>query len=178
MTTSFDLLGLTQTALLGHTDAGGRAFTPGDWPTQPDQYPLLKLRVIAEDRQSLGRGGPPQFLVTTTVRILGEVSAPAAVDDAGATVAEAALWQLKRQVEVAVINSYPLTILIQQFPFIRSQLNFNSEGATHLAGIQIDVGLEFVQGPEDFAPIQAPAIAEVDITVPTYPPIREKFTFP
>lgn len=155
MTTSSDLLDLVAAALVadGATSAAGHIYRPADWPTQNDQYPNLKLKVVRESKQSLGRGGGPQFLVTTTIRIIGEVSAPAATGDAGAVAAEAALWQLQREVEVAVIGSYPLEQRVQQIASVDSQLAYNADGETHLAGIQIDLTFEFYQGPEDFAPI-------------------------
>lgn len=174
MTTSSDLLDLVYQALStdgGATDAGGRVYKPGDWPTQPDQYPILKLRLIGEDRVSQGRASV-QFTTTAIIRIIAEVSAPATLDDAGATGAETALWRVKRQVEVAIVNSYPLFRSIQQLASVRSQLAFNSEGATHLAGIQMDLSLEFYEGPEDFAPIEADEIDQVSIAATHYPPAR------
>jgi hypothetical protein len=173
ITTSQDLLTLSIAALTvtnATTTAQARVFAPGDWPTQPDQYPILKLRLTAEDRQSLGRGGAPEFTTTTTIRIMGEVSEPASVDNGGASLAEASLWQLKRQVEVAIINSYPLTSLLQHFPSIRSQLAYNSDGPTHLAGIQIDIQMEFYEGPESFAPVDATDLDEISLTATNYPP--------
>lgn len=180
MTTSGDLLDLVYTALLGPvatasppvyaTDAEGRILRPSDWPTQAGQYPTLKLRVPRETKQSLGRGGPPQFTVVTTIRILGEVSEPASVGDGGALAAEAALWRLQRQVEVAVINSYPLEAQIQQVASVDSRLSYNSDAETHLAGIQIDVALEYYQGPEDFAPIDADDLTELRTALTDHPP--------
>ncbi len=165
ITSSGDILTLVVAALRfpDATGAGARVYRPGDWPTQGGQYPILKLRVPRESKQSVARGGPPEFTVTTTIRIVGEVSAPAEVNDAGAAVAEAALWALARQVEVAVIGSYPLEQQIQQFASVDSQLAFNSDAETHLAGIQIDLAVEWYQGPESFAPIIAEDLAVLDL---------------
>lgn len=172
MTTSADLLNLVVAALRapGASDAGDQVFEPGDWPTQNDQYPRLKARVVREYKQSLGRGGGPAFIVTTTLRVLGEVSAPAQFEDAGAAAAQAALWRLQRQVEVAVIGSEPLTSAIQQIASVDSQLAYSADGETHLAGIQTDIALEFYQGPEDFAPIAATDLQEVAAAWPAYSP--------
>lgn len=180
MTTSADLLDLVVAALSapGATGAGDRVYRPGDWPTQSGQYPILKLRVVREVKQSLGRGGPPEFTVLTTIRIIGEVSAPAAVNDAGAAVAEASLWLLQRQVEVTVIGSYLLELQIQQFASIDSQLSYNSDAETHLAGIQIDLTLEFYQGPEDFAPIAAEDLEQIDVALTNQPPAGFTATLP
>ncbi|HEX7850139.1 MAG TPA: hypothetical protein VF485_10460 [Sphingomonas sp.] len=170
VTTSEDLLQLCYEAVLNVTDAQNRVYKPGDWPSQDEQYPLIKMRLIHEARTSLGRGGAFDFLTVATIRLTGEVSAPATIDDAGATGAESALWRLKRQIEVAVINSYPLTKLIQNIPTIVSQLDFSSEGATHLAGVRIDLQLEFYEGPESFAPVAAVDLEEVTIANTTLPP--------
>lgn len=181
MTTSQDLLELVVAAILGPnaaaqpatfaTDAQDRVYAPGDWSTQDGQYPIIKLRVPQESKQSLGRSGPPEFLVLTTIRIVGEVSAPADVNDAGASAAQTALWQLQRQIEIAVVGSYPLTRQIQQIVSINSQLSYNSDAETHLAGIQIDLVLEFIQGPDDFAPVDAEDLDIVTGEFPDFPPV-------
>lgn len=155
----------------GVTDAGSQVFSPGDWPTQGDQYPRLKPRVVQESKQSLGRGGGPSFTVVSTLRIIGEVSAPAQFNDAGGSAAAAQLWRLARQVEVAVIGNGALYDAgVQQFATVNSQLAYSSDGETHLAGIQIDIGLEFYQGPEDFAPVAADDLDEIAAAWPAYPP--------
>lgn len=172
-TTSASLLAVVVSILsaAGTTDAGLQVFSPGDWPTQSDQYPRLKARVIRETKQSLGRGGGPAFTVVGTVRIIGEVSTPVQFDDAGAATAAAALWQLARQVEVAVIGNDALWRAgVQQFSSVDSQLAYNSDGETHLAGIQIDIGLEFYQGPEDFAQTTSTDLDEVVTNWPAFPP--------
>lgn len=180
MTTISDLLGMVQKALLGPnatlpapsyaTDAGGRVYMPGDWPTQGGQYPILKVSVPRDIKQSIGRSGPPEFTVTTTIRIVGEVSVPGQANDAGAAVALAAALQLGRQIEIAVIGSYPLTASIQQIASVDTQIAFQ-DGETHLAGVQMDLTLEYYQGPEDFAPIAADDIDEMDVTLTNYPPL-------
>lgn len=154
MTTAADIVDLVEAALRtpAATEAGDSVFRPGDWPAQPDSYPLLKLRIVSENKQSITRSGSVQFTTTLTLRIIGEVSAPVSLEDpAGASVAEAALLRLSRQVEVAVIGSYPLELQIQQISSVSTQFAFNGETATHLAGIQKDLTIEFYEGAEDFA---------------------------
>lgn len=166
MTTSLDLLDLVYEAIVSAgTDAQERVHRPGDWPTQLGGYPRVKLRLIAEDRQSLGRSGPAEFTTTATIRAIGEVSAPAQLDNGGALAAETNLWALKAQIDAAVVGSYPLMAEIQQISSMRSQLAFNADGATHLAGVQIDFALEFYEGPEDFPPPPSWPLDEVDLRV-------------
>lgn len=177
--TSIDLLGLVRDALVAAgTDAGSRIYAPGDWPTQPDSYPITKIRLVNESRQSIARSSAPEFTTTALIRIISEVSAPAKLDDAGATDAEMACWRIKRQNEVAIVNGYPLTASIQQISSIYSQLAFNSEGTTHLAGIQTDLALEFYEGPESFAPIIVDELLEMRLSDPHYPPHGFDFLLP
>ncbi|WP_395391487.1 hypothetical protein WBP07_12685 [Novosphingobium sp. BL-8A] len=172
MTTSLDLLDLVQSAIAAAgTDAGDRVYRPGDWPSQEATIPQIKLRLLSENRASISRSGAPQFTTTATIRAFLEVQAPASEDDVGAGIAEAAAWKLKRQVEVAVVNSYPLTQQIQQIASIRAQFAFNSEGAMHLAMVVLDLDLEFYEGPDNFAPIQADDLEEISLTATNYPPV-------
>lgn len=157
--------------LVYRTDAGANVFRPGDWPAQDGQYPLLKARITSEFKQSLSRSGAPEFNVTTTVRVEAQVSAPAAVGDAGAAAAEAALWRLARQVEVAVIGSYPLTQLIQRIASVSTQLAYSSDGETHLSGAQIDLAIEWFAGPDCFAPPPYDDLTSAQVTIPNYPPL-------
>lgn len=164
-TTSLDLLDAVHQAILAaDTAAGTNVFRPGDWPTQVGQYPIIKLRLVSQSRQSLGRGAV-EFITIATIRAMIEVSAPARVDDLGAQDAETQLWNLAREVDVAVIGSDPLARLVQQVASVQSQLAFTSEAATHLAGLQMDIALEFYEGPWSFAPIDAQDFTEVDATV-------------
>lgn len=166
MTTSVDLLGAVHDAIVAaETAAGEQVYRPGDWPSQVGVYPIVKMRLVSEDRQSPGASGAPQFTTVATIRIIAEVSEPAQLDNAGATAAETALWQLKRQIDVAVVNSYPFEGMVQQILSMRSQLAFNSDSATHLAGIQIDLALAFYEGPESFAPVETADLDEVDVTL-------------
>lgn len=164
-TTSLDLLDMVHQALLaGRTAMEQRIYRPADWPTQPGQYPIGKLRLIGESRQSLGHGATVEFITTATVRLLIECSEPAQLDDTGAAAVEQALWLVKRQAEVAVIGSYPLEESIQRFVSIQSQLAFTT-AATHLAGVQMDIAMEFYEGPESFAPIDSDDLNEADVTL-------------
>lgn len=171
MTTSLDLLQHAYDAILqANTAAQSRVYKPGDWPTQDGGYPIVKMRLVHEQRASLGRGGAIEFTTVATIRIAAEVSGFASVDDVGATGVESQLWALKREIEVAIVNSYPLTRLIQNIPTMTSQLAFNSDAATHVAGVQIDLSLEFYEGPESFAPVVSDDLTEVTIVNPNLPP--------
>lgn len=151
------------------TSAADRVRRPGDLPTQPDVYPVLKLRMIGETKQSLGRG-TPGWLVTVTIRVIGETAAPALVSDPKSSEIEARLWLLKDEIERAIINSYPLFSHVQQLAAVQTQLAFALEGK-HLAGIQSDYTFEIVESGEDFAPLAADEITELHAVDPLHPPI-------
>jgi hypothetical protein len=150
------LLCMTLDSLLAaNTDAGSRIFTPGDWPTQLDQFPVILVQVTRDDKQSTGRGGVA-FTVVTTLRITARVDALGETADLGGAHAEDRLWRLQRQIERAVINSDHFidpdagVPFLQQFPSIRSQVGVNADGETQIAELVMEVGMEYFQGPDDF----------------------------
>lgn len=165
ITTTAGLQDLVQGILLAaNTSAGNRVYVPGDWPTWDMQYPALLCRAMRDDKQANSRSGV-SFTVTSTIRVTGRVQAPADAGEDGALVAETAAWFLARQVEVAVINQYQLTLQLQQFPFVRTEIKVSSEGREHYAEFVMDIGMEFYQGEEAFCQPAASALTEVNVTV-------------
>ncbi len=162
-TTADDLVALMVVALTGSTAAANNVFAPRDWPAQLGVMPILKVQSPTERKESLGRSGAQQFNVIATVRVIGNVTALASSGDAGAAAAMAALRVLQRQIEVAIINSYDLTLRIQQIAFVEIQNRITSEGKQHVGELIMDFGLEFYQGPEDFAPPTISALEEMAI---------------
>lgn len=170
MTTEVEVFAALQAALTGKTDADDRVAIPGDLPTQSDQFPILKARVLAEDKQSSGHGSI-SFTTLLTIRINGEVSEPVDPDDdlLVATI-QAKLLALKRQVEIAIINSYPLFRIVQRLVGVQSQFAY-SANATRLAGIQCDYTFELYQDADDFAPLDVDTITELQAADPLHPPV-------
>ncbi|HZV08746.1 MAG TPA: hypothetical protein VFF94_03275, partial [Novosphingobium sp.] len=169
--TSDSLLSLFLACLTadGATAAGSRVYKPGDWPAQSGQLPVIKLRILRENRQSAGRG-TVMYTTTATIRVMGEVESYAEPDNAGAAAAEGACWALKRQIEVAIVNSYALFMRIQQIASIDSQLAYNSEGRTHVAAIIMDFAVEFFEDSDSFAAIAADDAADVLLSATNYAP--------
>ncbi|CNI30275.1 Mu tail sheath family protein [Yersinia aldovae] len=156
---------LVVAAITGHTDAGNRVYSPRDWPTTEELYPVILVQTLIEEKQSLGRNAP-QFNTITTVRITGrlqELDSEYAND--GADKAELALERLREQIERAVINSYDLTRQIQQFAKVRSTIDLDSGGEGHMAQLLMELDIEYYQGPEDFHPIVADPLEGIDITM-------------
>ena len=153
------------TALVGHTDAGDRVYSPRDWPTSSTIYPALLVQTPFDHKKALGRN-TPAFTTVTTVRITGRVQEyDGETDDDGAMRAETALENLREQVERAVINSYELTRKIQKYAEVRSTINVDADGEAHMGQLLFEIDIEHYQGPEDFYPVDPPPFEGVDITI-------------
>ena len=173
MTTSAELRTVFVTALKGATDAGQSVYSPFDWPTQNDSYPLIIVRAPKERKESLGKAAPI-FLVTTTFEIVARTRSAAIAGDAGSALAIAALEAIKGQIEVALINNPTVWVdpmdssggnRIQQFASVDSEITTSSEGEMPMAELAMRVEVEFVQGPDDFYPIPSNQIAGFDAGV-------------
>lgn len=158
MTTSAELRDLFVEALGGATDANANVYSPFDWPTDPDAYPIIIVRAPKERKQSLGPNAPI-FDVTTTIEITARTKSIALLGDAGSAAALAAAERLKGQIEVALINNPFLwahpdgSQRISQFASVDSELTTSSEGDMPIAELLMHIEVEFTQGPEDFFPI-------------------------
>ena len=158
VTTSAEIRSVFVTALKGATDAGQSVYSPFDWPTQPDSYPIITVRAPKERNESMGRNAP-LFTVTSTIEIVAKTKSPALVGDAGSAVALAALEVIKAQIESALINNPAVWAVpgdaygaqrIQQFTSVESEMSTSSEGEMPIAELVMHIEVEFVQGPEDF----------------------------
>ncbi|HFF4636545.1 TPA: ATP-binding protein [Yersinia enterocolitica] len=156
---------LVVAAIIGKTDAENRVYSPRDWPTTEEMYPVILVQTPIEEKQSLGRNAP-QFNTITTVRITGRLQElDGENENDGANKAELALERLREQIERAVINSYDLTRQTQQFARVRSTIDLDSAGEGHLAQLLMELDIEYYQGPEDFYPIEADSLLGIDITM-------------
>ncbi|CAI1502860.1 Uncharacterised protein [Serratia grimesii] len=152
-------------ALKNKTDAGDRVYSPRDWPTTADMYPVLLVQTPIDVKNSLGRN-VPQFNTVTTVRITGRLQElDDKSEDNGAEKAEEALEQLREQVERAVINSYELTRQIQQFFQVRSTIGVDADGEGHIAQLLMELDIEYYQGPEEFYEIDTEPLEGIDATI-------------
>lgn len=164
MTTTSELRQITVEALKAGTAAGSNVFAARTWPTWSGSYPIIWVHSPAEDKESLGRHGGPQFTVTATIRISARVQLKALPQNAAAAAMILALEEIQRQIERALINFPPLMSRLQQFPFIRSEMVDSDEGAQNLGELVMDVGMEFYQGPEEFYQIPTDPLHELSIT--------------
>ncbi|BBI92821.1 putative phage tail sheath protein [Serratia symbiotica str. Tucson] len=152
-------------ALKNKTDAGDRVYSPRDWPTTADMYPVILVQTPIDVKSSLGRN-TPQFTTLTTVRLTGRLQAlDDETEDNGAEKAEEALEQLREQVERAVINSYELTRVIQQFQQVRSTIDVDAGGEGHTAQLLMELDIEYYQGPEEFFEIDIETLEGIDVSL-------------
>ena len=153
MTTTADLRRLTMQGLMGATNAGDRVFAARTWPIAKGDYPLIYLHSPAEDMESMGRSGAPQFTVTAVIRISARIQLKNMAGNAAAAQSVDDLEVFQQQIKSALINYPPLMARLQQFAFVRSQIQEDGEGALEMAELVMDIGMEFYQGPEEFYPI-------------------------
>ncbi|ETS31057.1 ATP-binding protein [Photorhabdus temperata] len=152
-------------ALKHKTDAEARVYSPRDWSTTEDMYPVILVQTPIDVKQSLGRNAP-QFNTVTTVRVTGRLQElDSEAEDDGAAKAEESLERLREQIERAVINSYELTRQIQQFAQVRSTIDIDASGEGHTAQLLLELDIEYYQGPEDFYEIEADQLDEIDVTI-------------
>ncbi len=151
-------------ALKGQTLAGDRVYSPRDWPTTSQDYPVLLVQTPYDEKQSMGRN-VPQFTSMTTVRISGRVEAFDGETLNGVALAEATLETLREQIDRAVINNYELTRQIQQFKSLRSAIEVSAEGEGHTGQLTYEIDVEYFQGPDDFCPVIPTPIDEMAITI-------------
>ena len=159
-----EIRSLIVSALKGQTLAEERVYSPRDRPTTSPDYPVLLVQTPYDEKQSMGRNAP-QFTTVTTIRISGRVEEFDGESLDGATRAEAALENLREQIDKSVINSYELTRNIQQFKNIRSAIDVSAAGEGHTGQLTYEIDAEYFQGPDDFYPITPTPIDEMVITV-------------
>lgn len=163
MTTTNQLRALAVQALTGTTDAGSRVFSPRDQATWDGEYPVLLVRTNDEDGVSFGRSGAPAFTVTSTLVVEARAAHPGEPNDAGAAALLVKLETLRDQIKAALINYPPLMLELNQFSHFRTRITPGPDDAGHhLASVLVELGLEFVQGPEDFFPVPANPLQGMD----------------
>ena len=152
-------------ALKGKTSAGENVFSPRDFPTTRAMYQCLLVQTPFDHKHSQGKS-TPAFTTTTTVRISGRIQEyDGETADDGALEAELALEALREQIDRAVVNSYELTRVIQQFREIRSTIDVSADGEAHLGQLLYEIDIEYYQGPEDFYPVESVPLEGIDILV-------------
>jgi hypothetical protein len=169
MTTKGEIRDLVARILDGSTDAGIEVYTPSDWPTWQNDYPVILVSCPREEKISTGGRGTVEFTVVATIRIVAKVQMKAYRADLGATIAEGILEGLEGQIQRLVINNPTLMRKLSQIPSVESRIAVNAEGEQHLAELALEIGCEFYQGPEDF--YDPDGVELTTITVTTAPEV-------
>lgn len=164
MTQTADLLALAVEALKGATLAGDRVYSALNWPSTVVQYPLIYCKTPTEEKESASRNGAPFFTVTATLKIEARAEVGAMPNGQSAALLERQLATLCQQIQVALVNNPDLMGELQQVPFIRTEMNMTREANKELGEIEVAIGLEFVQGPEDFFELPTWDLDSVAIT--------------
>jgi hypothetical protein len=145
------------------TAAQNKVFAPRDWPTAKDLYPCILVQSPKEVKDAVGQSGVPQFNVSSVIRIVARVASVASTGDAGAMLCLTALGVIQRQIEIAVINYTPLMLCLKRIGKVEVVNGVKADGEGHLGEVVLDFTLEFYQGPDAFAPIDGPTLAEIAI---------------
>lgn len=164
MTTTHQLRGLAVAALTETTDAGRRVYASWDQASWDGKYPVVFVHLDEENGKSFGRHGAPAFSVTSTLLVEGRIGPTAKLNEAGAL--HVKLETLRDQIKVAVINDPPLMAQLSQFSFFRTRIVSEPDEAGALLGVvRVELGLEFVQGPEDFFAVKNDSLKSVAVQI-------------
>ena len=140
-------------ALKGATLAGSRVYPVIDWPTTSAHYPVVYCKAPTEDKHSLSRNGGPDFTVNATLKVCARTEVSALPDGQSAALLLQQLAQLSQQIQVALVNNPVLMGQLQQFPFIHTEMSITPNGNKELGEVEVSIGMEFLQVPEDFFPL-------------------------
>lgn len=152
-------------ALKDNTDAEERVYSPRDWATRSNLFPLILIQTHSEDKKGIDKNAP-KFNTTTTLRITARLEEfDGESNEDGAMNAEVKLEDLQEQIEKSLINSYELTRRIQRYSSVSSRIDIDSGGEGHIGQLLMLVSVEYFQGPDDFYPVISNDLNEVDITV-------------
>jgi hypothetical protein len=164
MTQTIDLVVGAVEAMLGHTLAGNRVYAVFDWPTTSAHYPVIYCKVPTEEKHSLSRNGGPDFTVTATLKVCARAEVSALPDGQSAFQLLQQLSQLSQQIQIALINNPILMGQLQQVPFIHTEMSTKANANKELGEVEVSIGLEFYQGPEDFFPLPVTPLESIGIT--------------
>lgn len=140
-----------------HTLAGQRVFSPRDWPTWHNDYPVLLVQTPRERKESVARG-VPQFTTICHLAVTARVEA------ASAEAAEADLETLCGQIEAALLTDYELISHLQQIASVETRLEVTAETRSHIGEAQLDFGLEFYEVFDPITPSSAvPPLDGIDV---------------
>lgn len=162
---SIEVRNLAVLALKDNTDAEERVYSPRDWSTRSDLFPLILIQTHSDDKKGIDRN-VPKFNTTTTLRITARVEEfDGESNEYGAMNAEVKLEELQEQILKSLINSYELTRRIQKYSSVSSRVDIDSSGEGHIGQLLMLVSVEYFQGPDDFYPVISDDLKEVDITL-------------
>lgn len=163
LTKSGTIVNLMQATLLNATRAGINVFVGRTWPVRLGEIPVLIVDPLYDERRESQGRAAPEFRTFTTIRLRCRVSAKGQVDDAGGLECRDQLEYIKREIELALINATPIMKLIEGFSGIETAFRLSTEGEQNFGELVMAVSVSFVEGPEDFAPIDTAPLKEMKL---------------
>lgn len=139
------------------TLAGANVFLPRDWPTNSATMPNISVQTPDEQKQSVGRNGPPQFTTTVWLQLRCQVAGT----DAGQV--ESDLETLADQAELVIMG---LVIVapqfVQQVRETQYKFEVSAEGALHTGEAILLFAVEY---RERFDAVLSDTLGGLDVTV-------------
>ncbi len=121
-----------------NTLAEDRIFSPMDWPTTPAMYPVILVKTPRERKVSESRS-IPKFTTTAELHLSLRIE--------GNSEAEATdtLEALCEQVENAILTDCNLVREVQQFSYVDTYMEVNSDQRKHFGEAILQIGMEFYE---------------------------------
>ena len=121
-----------------NTLAENRIYSPMDWPTTPAMYPVILVKTPRERKVSENRS-IPKFTTTAELHLSLRVTENSEAE------ATDTLEALCEQVENAILTDYALISEVQQFSYVDTHIEVNSDQRKHLGEAVLQIGMEFYE---------------------------------
>jgi hypothetical protein len=139
---------------------GVSAESPGDWDSQPIDFPQIKLRCGPDRKAAIART-MPEFNTTVTLELVARVQAASAED------AQDALEDLAWRIENAVLGEPELIAMCQQIPSVTTVSTVSADGEFHIAGLHMTIDCETFEyfDPTEIHPTRFPEAETLAVNV-------------
>lgn len=128
-----------------------KVFSPGTYPTDPENLPVLLVNAPTEAKQSLNKG-LATFSTGVTLWVQGQVSRATAED------AQDAVELLLYQVEEAILKGYWINKIVEEFSSVTTDIQITAEGGPILAGFRMIIVAKTFELFDATAEPTAPAV--------------------
>jgi len=129
-----------------------------DWPVGEEKLPAVLINWETEHKTSMSRA-QPNFTTVATLRLLIRLMANTKAQVREAT--DRLVWQ----VEQALLTNYNLRLEVQQFVFVTTTGDIDSNTGKHIAEYRMDIGLEFFEDQNQYPAIPSTPLTQINATL-------------